>query len=56
MMLGQEGCGREGGMIGPITEAEAVIELARREMCAAYELEPPLEVDAGAGLDWLSAK
>lgn len=41
---------------GPESEAEQVIELARREMCGAYDLEPPLEVDAGAGLDWLSAK
>ena len=38
------------------SEGERVIELARREMCAAYRLEPPLEVDAGAGPDWLSAK
>lgn len=41
---------------GPAAEAEAVTELARREMCAAYELEPPLEVEAGAGPDWLAAK
>jgi DNA polymerase-1 len=41
---------------GPAGEAEAVIDLARREMCAAYDLEPPLEVDAGAGPDWLAAK
>ncbi len=41
---------------GPAEEAEPVIGLARREMCAAYDLEPPLEVDAGAGPDWLAAK
>ena len=41
---------------GPVEESEAVIDLARHEMCAAYELEPPLEVDAGAGPDWLAAK
>lgn len=41
---------------GPADEAEAVTELARREMCGAYELEPPLEVDAGTGPDWLAAK
>jgi DNA polymerase I len=41
---------------GPAEEAEAVTDLARREMCAAYELEPPLEVDAGTGPDWLAAK
>ncbi|MBK5110869.1 MAG: DNA polymerase I [Thermoleophilia bacterium] len=41
---------------GPESEADQVIEIARREMCAAYTLEPPLEVEAGAGPDWLSAK
>ncbi len=41
---------------GPAGEAGAVTDLARREMCAAYELEPPLEVEAGAGPDWLAAK
>ena len=41
---------------GHADEADTVIDLARREMCAAYELEPPLEVDAGAGPDWLAAK
>jgi DNA polymerase I-like protein with 3'-5' exonuclease and polymerase domains len=28
----------------------------RREMCAAYQLDPPLEVDVGVGPDWLTAK
>ncbi|MBK5233420.1 MAG: hypothetical protein JJE13_10620 [Thermoleophilia bacterium] len=41
---------------GPKDEAERVIDLARREMTAAFDLEPPLEVEAGAGPDWLSAK
>jgi DNA polymerase-1 len=41
---------------GPAEESEEVTKLARREMCAAYDLEPPLEVDAGAGPDWLAAK
>jgi len=41
---------------GPEAEAGQVIDLARREMCASYDLVPPLEVDAGAGPDWLSAK
>jgi len=41
---------------GPAEEAGTVTELARREMCDAYELEPPLEVDAGSGPDWLAAK
>ena len=30
--------------------------LVEREMCAAYELDPPLEVDIGVGPDWLAAK
>jgi DNA polymerase I len=41
---------------GPPEEMEAATELVRREMCAAYPLEPPLEVDAGVGPDWLTAK
>ncbi|MGH2928659.1 MAG: DNA polymerase, partial [Solirubrobacteraceae bacterium] len=40
----------------PADEAERVRELAVREMAAAYELDPPLAVDAGIGADWLSAK
>jgi DNA polymerase I-like protein with 3'-5' exonuclease and polymerase domains len=28
----------------------------RREMCTAYQLDPPLEVDIGVGADWLDAK
>ena len=41
---------------GPISETEAVTELARREMVDAMELDPPLAVDVGSGPDWLSAK
>ncbi len=41
---------------GPENEAEGVIELARREMVGAFGLDPPLEVEAGAGPDWLTAK
>lgn len=41
---------------GPEAEAEAVGELACREMIAAYDLDPPLAVEAGIGPDWLSAK
>ena len=41
---------------GPPGEMEAAVELVRREMCAAYPLDPPLEVDAGVGSDWLNAK
>ena len=35
---------------------DAAAELVRREMCAAYQLDPPLEVDVGVGPDWLDAK
>ena len=41
---------------GPPGEMEEVAELVRHEMCAAYELDPPLEVDVGVGQDWLDAK
>jgi DNA polymerase-1 len=35
---------------------DAALELVTREMTHAYELDPPLEVDAGVGTDWLNAK
>jgi DNA polymerase I len=41
---------------GPPGEMKAAAELVRREMCAAYPLDPPLEVDIGVGPDWLTAK
>ena len=41
---------------GPEAEAEAVAELARREMVDCFPLDPPLAVDTGVGSDWLSAK
>jgi DNA polymerase-1 len=41
---------------GPPSEMEAATELVEREMCAAYQLDPPLEVDVGVGKDWLDAK
>jgi DNA polymerase-1 len=41
---------------GPPGEMESATELVRREMCAAYQLDPPLEVDVGVGRDWLDAK
>ncbi|HEX6781725.1 MAG TPA: DNA polymerase I [Solirubrobacterales bacterium] len=41
---------------GPPEEMEAAAELVEREMCAAYQLDPPLEVDVGIGRDWLDAK
>jgi DNA polymerase I len=41
---------------GPPGEMEDATELVRREMCAAYQLDPLLEVDIGVGKDWLEAK
>ena len=41
---------------GPEDEAEAVRELAVRQMAGAFEMDPPLAVEAGVGSDWLSAK
>jgi DNA polymerase-1 len=41
---------------GPPGEMDDATELVRREMCAAYRLDPPLEVDVGVGEDWLDAK
>ncbi len=41
---------------GPAGEMEAAAELVEREMCGAFELDPPLAVDVGVGGDWLSAK
>jgi DNA polymerase-1 len=40
----------------PAAEREAAIEIARREMVAAYPLDPPLAVDVGFGATWLEAK
>ena len=41
---------------GPAEEAEEVQRIAIHEMANAYQLDPPLAVDAGIGSDWLSAK
>jgi DNA polymerase-1 len=41
---------------GPPQEMDGAVELVRREMCAAFQLDPPLEVDVGVGPDWLNAK
>jgi DNA polymerase-1 len=41
---------------GPPGEMEQAEELVRTEMCRAYDLDPPLEVDIGVGRDWLEAK
>ena len=41
---------------GPEAEVEAASEIVRREMAEAFEMDPPLEVDVGAGQNWLEAK
>ena len=41
---------------GPEEEVEAATEIIRREMAGAFEMDPPLEVDVGAGENWLEAK
>jgi DNA polymerase-1 len=41
---------------GPAEEAEAVKEIACEQMGGAFEMDPPLAVDAGVGSDWLAAK
>jgi DNA polymerase-1 len=41
---------------GPAEEAEQVKEIACSRMRDAYELDPPLAVEAGIGSDWLAAK
>ena len=40
----------------PENEVSAVRDLVRQEMIAAYDLDPPLAVDVGAGDDWHEAK
>jgi DNA polymerase I len=40
----------------PEGEVAAVRDLVREEMCGAYDLDPPLAVDVGAGADWNEAK
>jgi DNA polymerase-1 len=40
----------------PEREVSAVKDLVREEMCAAYDLDPPLAVDVGTGEDWNEAK
>ena len=40
----------------PEDEVERASEIVRREMVAAYDLDPPLVVDLGAGPNWLAAK
>jgi DNA polymerase I-like protein with 3'-5' exonuclease and polymerase domains len=40
----------------PEREVGAVKELLRQEMVRAFDLDPPLAVDVGAGEDWNEAK
>ena len=39
----------------PLSEVEAVKEIARREMTTAYDFGVPLEVGIGVGPNWLDA-
>ena len=41
---------------GPEEEVSAASEIIEREMAAAFEMDPPLGVDVGAGKNWLEAK
>jgi DNA polymerase-1 len=41
---------------GPADEAERAREVVCVEMSAAWELDPPLAVDAGSGANWMEAK
>jgi DNA polymerase I len=40
----------------PDAEVSAIKDLVREEMCSAYDLDPPLAVDIGVGVDWHEAK
>jgi DNA polymerase I len=41
---------------GPEGEGERAAAIIAREMIAAADLDPPLEVDVGSGPNWLAAK
>ncbi len=41
---------------GPADEVERASEIVGREMCAAFAMDPPLEVDVASGSNWLEAK
>jgi DNA polymerase-1 len=41
---------------GPSDEAQRVKEIACEQMGGAFEMDPPLAVEAGIGSDWLGAK
>ncbi len=40
----------------PEAEVEEAATLLHDAMCAAYEMEPPLEAEVGVGDDWVAAK
>ena len=40
----------------PVEEVDAATEIVVREMADAFEMDPPLGVDAGSGDNWLAAK
>jgi DNA polymerase-1 len=40
----------------PPSERDTARELIEREMCAVWDRDPPLAVDAGVGRNWLEAK
>ncbi len=41
---------------GPEEEVERASEIVGREMCGAFAMDPPLEVDVASGSNWLEAK
>ena len=41
---------------GPAAEMDDAGGLVQREMCRAFDLDPPLAVEIGVGRDWLAAK
>jgi DNA polymerase I len=41
---------------GPEEEVSAAGEIIEREMAGAFDMDPPLGVDVGAGKNWLDAK
>jgi DNA polymerase I len=41
---------------GPAEEAETVKQVACEQMAGAFDMDPPLAVEAGIGPDWLAAK
>jgi DNA polymerase I len=41
---------------GPEDEVAAASEIIEREMASAFDMDPPLGVDVGVGVNWLEAK